>query len=234
MRDIDFATQAALQSRTLMARNFIWIGGADWNTGVLNYMGFWNDVGTVSAAVIDAETQTEVSRTFIGAGTLIAIDDIPLTSDVTIRNVNVTLSQIDAAVAQAARGYNLKGGPVQIYRGMFDPATRNLVAPAIARFVGFVDQCVITDPAAGNDGAIALTLASHTRELTRASAAKRSNQDQKRRASGDTFFQFADVMQNVEIFWGQNKGKVPTSSSAIGGGSSSHGGGNHGGRTQLV
>lgn len=208
MRDISTDLQAALAARSLVARSFIWITGVSFEDGTSQSIGFWNGIGTITASVVDGETLAETSHDFIGTGTLLQIDDIPLTSDVSIRTINATLSQIDSNVADAVRGFDLKNGPVQIYRGTFNPSTGVLVEAAACRFVGFVSKSVITTPSENQDGSIVLTIASHTQELTRASSEKCSNESQQRRASGDTFYNDTGVVGNWEIFWGQKKGKV--------------------------
>lgn len=213
MRDVDSDTLAALQSRILVPRDFIWLTAKDRSTGDPETAGFWNDVGSITASVVDGETGGAVSRVFKGSGNLIAMDDLPLTSDISIRNFTATLSQVSADVAQMVRGYDLKGAPTQIHRGLLDPVTRLLVAPALPRFVGYVDSLVINTPPAALDGtpqfgSIVLTLASHTRELTRFNTDKRSDASQQLRQSGDRFFQYADTMGKRPIFWGVKAGSI--------------------------
>jgi hypothetical protein len=208
MRDIDSGTQAALDARAIVARDFIWITGKPFAGGPAESIGFWSDLGTVTATVIDGETGDEVSRDYIGAGTLLAIDDIPLTSDVNIRTINVTLSQISDSVAGAARGYDLKQGPVEIHRGLFDPVTRNLVSAPLPRFVGFIDKCIIVTPQEGAEGSIQLSMTSHTQELTRANSEKCSDDSQQRRAAGDAFYKDVGTVGDWDMFWGQEKGKA--------------------------
>lgn len=206
MRDIDSDTQAALAARALVARDFIQITGKKFSDGSTATAYFWSDLGTVTAEVIDAITGDAASHDYIGTATLLKIDDIPLTSDVTVRTINASLSQINQAVIDAVRGYDLKQAPVQIHRGMFDPQTRQLVAPPLPRFVGFVDQCVINTPQEGSDGSIVLTLTSHTQELTRFNTAKCSDADQKRRSDSDNFYQDIAVVGNWQAFWGEARG----------------------------
>ena len=209
MRDISTDLQAALSARAGEARNFIWLTGVSFADGTTQSIGFWNGIGTITASVVDGETLATNSRDFIGTGTLLQIDDIPLTSDVSIRTINATLSQIDSNVADAVRGFDLKNGPVQIYRGTFNPSTGALVEAAACRFVGFISKSVITTPSENQDGSIVLTLASHTQELARASSEKRSSESQKRRAAGDTFYDDTAVCPNWPMFWGVESGKKP-------------------------
>lgn len=208
MREVDDATQAALAARALVARDFILVTGKSFADGTIRTVGFWSDFGTITVSVIDGDTGEAVSHDYIGTATLMAIDDIPLTADVTIRTINASLSQINEAVTDEVRGYDLKQAPVQIHRGLFDPTTRNLVAPPRPRFVGFVDKCVITTPQEGNDGSIVLTMTSHTQELTRFNTDKCSDDSQKARHANDAFYQDMAVVGNWQVFWGQASGSA--------------------------
>ena len=211
MRAISEENYAALQARQLVARDFIWFKARTFDTGAQVDHGFWSDIGNVAATVINPETGAEVTRTFEGAGSLIAISDIPLVSNVTVRSVTVTLSQIDEGVANLVRGYDLKQARVEIFRGLFSPETRKIVGPAFPRFVGFVDDSMITTPAENEDGSIVLTCVSHTQEMTRSNPDTRSNGSQKLRSASDNFFQDATTVGEWELFWGQTSGKIPSS-----------------------
>ncbi len=211
MRAISAENYAALQARQLVARDFIWFKARTYDTGAQVEHGFWSDVGNVSATVLNPETGAEVTRNFEGAGSLIAISDIPLVSNVTVRSVTVTLSQIDEGVANLVRGYDLKQARVEIFRGLFSPATRKIVGPAFPRFVGFVDDPLITTPAENEDGSIVLTCVSHTQEMTRSNPDTRSNDSQKLRSATDNFFQDATTVGEWELFWGTKSGKIASS-----------------------
>lgn len=210
MRAADPAVVAALQARELVARNYFWITAKDRDTGNPEDVGFWNDVGTVSASVVDGLTFSTVSRTFVGSGSLITVDKIPLVSDISVRRVVVTLSQIDESVAAAVRGYDVRNAPVQIYRGLFDPSTRSLVAPAFARFVGFVDRAPIETPPIGSEGSIKLECVSHSRELGRSNSDVRSDASQQLRHAGDRFYRYTVAAGDWDIFWGKTNGRMPT------------------------
>lgn len=210
MRTLDPATAAALASRRLIARDFLWISGLSYETTLVESVGFWTGVGNAIVTVIDGQTGVEVDREYLGAGAVLGIDDIQLTSDITVRTVNVDLSQIGQAVVDAVRGYDLRQGAAEIHRGLFDPDTRALVAPPMPRFVGFVDKSVLTDPTENADGVIKLTLTSHTQELTRGNADKCSDDSQRRRNADDGFYSDVATVGEWPMFWGQEGGKVDT------------------------
>lgn len=208
MRDISAENLAALQARRLVARDFLWIVARDRVTGNPVPDGMWSDVGTIMAPVINPDTGGAVSRSFTGAGTLVSISDIPLVSNITVQNVTITMSQVSDHVNDLVRAYDCKQARVEIFRGLFDPDTRNLVSPAPPRFVGFIDNIKITTPAEGDEGSVILSCASHTQEMTRSNPDTRSDASQKLRNHNDDFYADTTVVGEWEHFWGKTSGKV--------------------------
>lgn len=206
MRSISTENQAALSERALVARDFLWFVARDRVTGDPVTVGFWSDIESVSAFVLDPDTLLPVNRNYYGAGGLITIDDIPAVSIVQVQDVHIRMSQLDEMVAQAIRLYDIKQARVEIHRGLFDPVSRNLVAPAIVRFVGFVNLVEVHTPSENEDGSVDITCVSHTQELMRSNPATRSHEDQKLRATGDTFFVDAAVVPGWDLDWGAVKG----------------------------
>lgn len=214
-RSISAENYEALQARRLIARDFIWFEVKDRETGDPVYDGYWSDVGTITAAVIDPNTGGSTERTWVGALSLISISDIPLVSNLTVQNVTVVLSQVSDRINDLVRGYECKFGKVQIFRGMFDPETREMVAPAFPRFVGTIDDAPITTPAEGGQGDVTLTCTSHTQEMTRSNPDTRSDASQQLRASGDDFYVDVSVVGDWEHFWGKNGGSAVSSGTAL-------------------
>ena len=209
-RYISPENQAALQSRQLVARDFLWLVVRNRSTGAQVTDGLWSDVGNVSAQIIDPDSGATVTRDWYGSGTLVAIDDIPMVSNLSVQNVNIRLSQIDDRINDLVRLYDAKQGRVEIYRGLFDPDSRQMVAPAECRFVGFIDQINITTPSENEEGSVTLTCASHTQEMTRSNPDTRADATQKLRSSNDSFFQDTSTAGEWEVFWGSVKGQVPS------------------------
>ena len=209
-RQISPENLAALQARQLVARDFLWLVVRNRSTGAQVTDGLWSDVGNVTADVINPDTGLVDTRDWYGSGTLVAIDDIPMVSNLSVQNVNIRLSQIDDRIADLVRLYDAKQGRMEIYRGLFDPNSRQMVAPAECRFVGFIDQIEIKTPSENEDGGVTLVCASHTQEMTRGNPDTRSDATQKLRSSTDNFFQDTSTAGEWEIFWGSKKGKVPT------------------------
>lgn len=207
MKAYDQATLTALQNREAIAPfNLFWIEARNRDSGGIETVGFWNGWDTADVTVINPETNLPSVRTYHGAGTLLNIPPIPQESDLAIRSIRVLLSQISAATQLVVRGYDVRHAPVQIHRGFFDVDTMLPVAPARARFIGWVNNMKINTPAVGGSGSIELTCVSHTRQLTKTNPLRRSDEQQQRR-QGDRFRRHTDVagewLQN--IFWGEAK-----------------------------
>lgn len=208
MRSISAANFTALQNRVLMPRDFIWFVVRTMDTGAPVTDGYWSDIGTISAQIIDPDTGGVVTRIWAGAGSLIQISDIPLVSNLTVQNITVTLSQVADRVQNLVRGYDCKQGRVEIYRGLFDPASRTMVAPAEPRFVGTLDEAPIRTPRENESGDVQLSCTSNTQELTRANSDTRSDASQRLRSSSDDFLADAAVVGTWQHFWGRAGGEV--------------------------
>lgn len=208
MRNISAESLTAIQARQLVARDFLWIEARTLDTGAPYSHGFWSDSGDVSAPMLNPNTGLPVTRNFEGSGTLISIADVPLVANLTVQTVPIVMSQVDAAVELVVRGYDLRQAGVEVYRGLFNPSTRQIVAPALCRFVGFVNEVTIITPEEGGVGSITLSCVSHTQEMTRANADTRSDASQRRRSATDNFFQDTTTIGEVEFFWGRKSGKI--------------------------
>lgn len=208
MREISAANQDALEARALVARDFLWIVARDRDTGDPVPDGMWSDVGNVTAEVVDPETGDPDEREFFGSGTLIQIDDIPLVSNMSVQNVTIRMSQVEDRVEALVRTYDVKQARVEIFRGLFDPATRLLVSPAECRFVGFVDLVEIETPSENNEGGVVLTCVSHSQEITRSNPDTRSHESQILRSGTDNFFEDSGTVGDWEMFWGRKSGKA--------------------------
>lgn len=209
-RSVSAENQTALAARLLVARDFVWFVVRDRTTGDPVTDGYWSDLGTVTASIVDPDTGGTISRTWVGASGLISISDIPLVTGLTVQNITITLSQASARVNDLLRTYDCKQGRVEVYRGLFDPVSRVMVAPALSRFVGTIDEAPITTPKEGDSGAVTLTCTSHTQEMTRSNPDTRSDASQRLRGATDNFYQDTAVVRAWEHFWGRAGGAVPT------------------------
>jgi hypothetical protein len=201
----------------LVARDFIWFVVRDRSTHAPVTDGYWSDVGSIVADVINPDTGEIEGRTFYGAGSLIQISDIPLVSSLTVQNVTVTLSQVADRVNSLVRTYDCKQGKVEIFRGLFDPDTRVMVAAATPRFVGTIDEAPVKTPKEGESGDVTLTCTSSTQEMTRSSPDTRSDASQRLRSATDNFYNDVAVVGTWQQFWGRAGGPIRTVQGGISG-----------------
>lgn len=199
---------AALQAGQLIARDFVWFVVRDRETGNPVTDGYWSGVGNIDADVIDPDTGSTVTRTFAGARSLIAISDVPRVSNLTVKNVTIKLAQVADRVNILVRGYDCKQGKVQIFRGLFDPSSHVLVAPAFPRFAGTIDSAPITTPPAGQTGDVKLTCTGNTIELTRSNPDTRSDASQRLRLATDNFYQDTATVSEWQQYWGKQSGPI--------------------------
>ena len=199
---ISTSTQAALEAGTLVTRDFMRITARVRATGKPVTEGFWSDIGEITAPVRDAESGLVVSYPFQGVGALIAIDPIPMVSNLTIHEVEVRFSQLEDRIDALLRVYDMRQARVEIYRGAFDPATMAMVAPAEPRFVGFVDGAPVETPGEGEQGHISIQCVSSAQELTRGNPDVRSHESQRLRDPKDDFFRDVTKAGDLVIFWG--------------------------------
>jgi hypothetical protein len=205
--DVDTATADALAAAPdsgIVPRQFVWITAKDRTTGDAVSMGFWNGLDSVTLNVIDGQTGNEVSRTYIGGGTLLSIGSIPLAIGLDVRSFSVVLSQINPDVADAVRDNDPRLAPIEIHRGLLDTTSRLLIAAPRLHSRGKVDTVQFQTPKPGSEGGITLSCTSISSELTRVNPAKRSDEHSKLR-SGDRFYRYAGVAGSWNFWWGEQR-----------------------------
>jgi uncharacterized Ntn-hydrolase superfamily protein len=208
LQTIAAANQTALEARGLLPRDFLWITARVRATSADYSEGYWSDAGTISAAVYNPDTSLEETRSWKGAGQLIEIGPIARVSNLTVQNVDITFNHLDDSINDLHRLYDLRQAKIEIYRGYLDPDTRQLVAAAEPRFLGFVDEAENTTPAEGGEGSFVIKCVSHTQEFTRSNHEKRSDASQKLRSATDNFYQDTATVGEWELFWGKNTVKA--------------------------
>lgn len=210
MRSFDAPTLAALQNRTeRMMRVLVWVTARNRGTGLPEELGLWNG-GYDRSFTIGG-----VPRKYVGAGALMQIPPLVYQVGLTVRMQRLSLSPIDAAVAELIRTYDTRLAPIEIHRAVFDPSTTLLISEPHRLFKGIVDEMEVTVDAKGEAGCD-VTVASSARFLTRTLTLKRSDASQQLR-SGDRFLRYADVSGEVDVYWGEKRpagGQVGTQTSS--------------------
>ncbi len=205
MRSVGANTVNYVNGRAgVITRQFVWLIAKNRGTGADETVGFWNGPYDISVNVISGQTGNPEIRTYVGAGSLLEIDDIALVSDLTIQTLRVKLTQTNAAVNNAIRGYDSRNAKIEVHYGLFDKATRLLVDLPYPHFVGEVNKAPITRAKVGTSGGVIAECVSRVRELTRINPAKKSDETQKLR-SGDRFRRYSGVADQWAIWWGEEK-----------------------------
>jgi hypothetical protein len=107
------------------------------------------------------------------------------------------------------RANDVRGAAIEIYRGLFNPATMAMVASAKSRFLGVIDGAPIVTPAEGGEGSVTLRCVSTTRELTLTNPEVRSHASQLARTNGeDDFYIDTAVVGEWDIAWGQKRAPI--------------------------
>ncbi len=201
MRDFDTNTAAYFQGRAgTVMRLLVWAEALNRSTGVIEAVGLWNGLEDRVFTILGA------SRTYFGAGSVIAMDPLVLQTGTAVRMQRLTLSPLSPAVVTLIRTYDARFAPVQIHRALFSTEDGALVAEPHRLFEGFIDEVAITTPEEGGEATCDLTLASSARRLTQVLALKKSDATQRLR-SDDRIRRYADVSGAVDVWWGQRRGK---------------------------
>ncbi len=186
MKTLSVAEQSAYQDRKIIARQCVYIVAKNRSTGADVEFGFWTGIEDVTLDVIDGLTGSVTPRNFNNKGAVLSIGDISLSDNLNVGAVSILLSQLNATVEDALRTYDCRNAPIQIYRALFNPSDpTTMVDSARCRFVGYVDQLVISTPPEGGEASATLQCVNCTRELTRKNSDLRSDESQQRRHSGD-------------------------------------------------
>jgi hypothetical protein len=196
-------TYAALQNaRTngIVPRDFVWIEALNTATDEIEHIGLWNGDVPVTVPVIKPSDGTTVNRVYQGIGARLQVPSIPSSMKLEVRTIRIVVSGLSPEIINAVLVYQPKQRPIEVHRGLFDPATMNIVDPAWCRFDALINRCPVTRPKAGNDGRVQIEAQSHARNLTMGNPAKLSDEFFQRRG-GDGSGRYLDVVPKV--VWGQ-------------------------------
>ncbi len=216
MKTYSPANLAALQAGRLVERDFVRFIVRDRDTGDAVEDCYWSDIYQSDFDVVDPDTGGTLTLSFSAGGNLISIADIKFTSTLTIETIDITLAQASDRVTTLIHAYDCKQGRVQVWSGLFDPATHVMVDPAEILFDGTIDQAPITTPKEGDaSGNVTLTCTANTQELTRTNPDTRSDASQRLRSATDDFFADVAVVPQWVQFWGSASSTVPTAADQL-------------------
>lgn len=193
--------RAALASRTMMRRFFIWCEATDPDTGAPAPAGFWDDVGAMTIG----------GRTYNGSGKVIAVATLSAKGDMTIPGLTITLSNIDPASTGLVRAKAVGQAPIDVKIGIFNPATHAIIGDLVPFFVGFVDDVRVKTPAKGGMSTIDFICESTSRALTKKGTATRSPASARERDRDDGFYDYTAVQRTKPLYFGR---KAPAANPA--------------------
>ncbi len=182
----------------IVPRDFVWIRARNRETGEFENIGLWNGKVPVTVQVVRPGDGVVITRTYQGVGNLMQVPPIPMGIKLEVRTVSVAFSNLTPEILNAVLAYNVKDQSIQIHRGLLDPATMNLVDPAICRLDGVINKAPYRRAKSGAEGKIVLACQSHARTLDRGNPAKLSDEFFKRRGAR---MPYLDVVP--KITWGQ-------------------------------
>lgn len=158
--------------------------------------GFWDGIGLLTYA----------GRDYVGAGKLLAIDDLELSGGLAPAPVTLQLSAMPEAgltvdVLATIEDEQYHQRPCTMSRAYFDPDTRALIS--VERiYRGYIDQIEHAEQVGGG-AALVCSLESRSRDHTRVGHRVRGDADQRRIAADDGFFRHAATAGTQKIIWGR-------------------------------
>jgi hypothetical protein len=185
--------RAAVATRHLMLRFFLWVEAVHPLTGDPSPGGVWNDVGPMVIA----------GRTYHGSGTLIGMAPLTAKGDMTIPGLQVTLGGVSDEVVALVRGKSVGQAPIDIRLGLYDVETKEVLPPLIHYFIGFIDAVSIKTPAAGGESSVVFTCESTSRVLTVSGTATRSPASCRARAPVDGFYDYTAAQRSKPLYFGR-------------------------------
>lgn len=199
MKDFDSATAAYYASGAgVVAARLVYIQAVSRSTGNLEGFGVWSGLTDRNFSL------SGVTRQFSGAGQLLSAEPITAAPGVSVRTYRVGLSAVAPEVEDLIKGYHTRGARAEVYRALFDPQTRALVAEPRRVFLGRISEVDFPDAVPGGKASVDLSLMSEAHALTRSLAAVKSFVQQKLRG-GDGLRRYADVSGSVAVYWGERR-----------------------------
>jgi hypothetical protein len=137
------------------------------------------------------------SNTYTGGGSLLSISGLEEASDLSAKNITLSLSGVPSTLVTLALSENYQRRSCKVYFGTTDTST------PIEVFSGFMNTMTIED--SGETSTISLTVESKLIRLEKASNRRYSEENHVARHSGDTFFSYVADLQDKEVIWGRER-----------------------------
>ena len=138
------------------------------------------------------------SETWTGAGTLLNFSPPKTGTDLSSASATFSLSGASASILSAALAADYQNRACEAYFAVLDAADAVIATPY--KFQGRMDMMDIVD--SPEQTVITLTAESRLIDFERPRIRRYSNQDQQDLYAGDVGLEFASVMPNLKISWG--------------------------------
>lgn len=179
-RPLDTETKEQIESRQVKLAVFL---RAEFDSGVV---ALWSGAGPM---------QWDGTE-YIGAGSILSVDQVAEATETVARGVSITLTGLDPEILNLAYAEEYQGRPFVMSLGFLD-ADRQIVGSPLPVFAGFMD--VFNDLDDAETVKLKLTVENALVALERPPARTYTAEDQKERSTGDTFFDYVADVQNREI-----------------------------------
>jgi hypothetical protein len=164
----------------------------------------WTGQGTIQFADADS-----VTRTWLGAGGLGALDTVGEATDGSATGIRATLFEVPAEFRDDIAQQAVRGVLMEVYVGALNQTYQQVQATALM-WKGRLDQYKITD--GGNTLQVEVTGESRAIDQRRPAVKRFTNEYQQRNHPGDLFFQYVARMTEIPILWAKGE------ASGVGGG----------------
>ncbi len=139
-------------------------------------------------------------RTYEGTGAFGSVGTVGEGADGAAVGIQTTLSGIDPEFGDDVLGQEYRGKAFELYVGAVDEAYTSTVAAPKLLWKGAVDKVELAD---GEQLSVTVTAESRMRDQGRPRIRRFTDQEQRRRFSGDLFFEYLPQLVEVSILWGK-------------------------------
>lgn len=138
------------------------------------------------------------SKTWLGAGHLMAIDALSEDIDFVANGANLKLSGIPSEYISIALGQHYQGRPATIYLGMLD-SSGAVVADPVPIYAAQMDTMEIDED--GETAAVIVRVESQAVSLKRPKEWRYTHEDQQIDYPGDLGFEYVAALQEKDLIW---------------------------------
>jgi hypothetical protein len=137
--------------------------------------------------------------TWLGVGSLAAIEEVAENVELEFPGTRITLSGVPSAILSLALAEPAQGRIATIFFGAIDPTTRAIVTAPAVEYIGLMDTMPIEDGA--QEGSVTVNCESRMVVFATPRTRRFTDPDQRKRSATDGFFRFTAQMVDRELVW---------------------------------